>query len=277
MRRQTVFKIFFMILFIVAIVVTGCKKSDSRDKPDVAATNSYLGCAVKDILGTKTPVLLLSQPGMCPGHFDIRPSQVQKLRSCRMLFRFDFQKQLESKLSRLSKSGLRFFEICLSGGLCEPRSYLSTCRQVAESLVEAGLLTRQQADERLETIRLRLEKKQAWCHRQLSGYTDIPVISSVHQEAFCRWLGLKVIATFSGADVGSVNQIDRAVCTGEKAGVKLVIANLPEGRKVADALAHRLGAKVVVFKNFPAANGANCSFDNLLTSNVSELVKGLGR
>ncbi len=282
MWRRMIFRIFFTIVFIVtvfgfAISTVGCKKSDSHEKPEIAATNSYLEAAVRDLLGNDIPVLRLAGPGMCPGHFDIRPSQVQKLRNCRMLLRFDFQKGLESKLSNLSEDGLRFIEICVPGGLCEPPSYLSTCQQIAKILIEAGMLTPQRADERLAEINRRIDKKQKWCRQQLSGFTEIPVISSVHQEAFCRWLGLKVVATFSGADVGSVNQIDRAVCTGEKAGVKLVIANLPEGRKVADSLAKRLGANVVVFRNFPAANGVDCSFDDLLTSNVSELAKEIGR
>ncbi len=272
----------FFILAITTTVfgftfaVVGCNKSDSPKKSEIAVTNSYLEAVVRDLLGKDISVLTLAEPGMCPGHFDIKPSQVQELRSSKLLIRFDFQKGLEAKLSRLSEGGLKFVQVCVAGGLCEPASYLSSCRQVAESLVEADMLTRKQANDRLAEIRGRIDRRQAWCRQQLDGFIDRPVIASVHQKAFCEWLGLKVVATFRGADVESVQQIDNAISAGQQAEVKLVIANLPEGKKVAEALAARLGARVVVFQNFPKA-GNDFPYDDLLVGNVSELLKGIGR
>jgi ABC-type Zn uptake system ZnuABC Zn-binding protein ZnuA len=55
----------------------------------IAVSNSYLGAAVHDVLGQGTPLMLLAEPGMCPGDFDLRPSQDQQLRACRLLLRFD--------------------------------------------------------------------------------------------------------------------------------------------------------------------------------------------
>ena len=55
--------------------------------------------------------------------------------------------------------------------------------------------------------------------------------------------------------------------------MKLIIANLPEGRRTADALAERLGACVVVFGNFPELNNARVSFDELLQGNVAALLR----
>ena len=116
MRRRTNFKFFFTIaVFVFAFAAVGCKKSNSHGKPDVAVTNSYLGCAVKDLLGTEIPVLRLSEPGMCPGHFDIRPSQVAALRNCRVLLRFDFQKNLDLRVVSIDK--LKIAGIYVSGGL----------------------------------------------------------------------------------------------------------------------------------------------------------------
>jgi ABC-type Zn uptake system ZnuABC Zn-binding protein ZnuA len=111
----------------------------------------------------------------------------------------------------------------------------------------------------------------------VDGLKDTPVIVSVHQEAFCKWLGLRPVALFTGDDEAGVGQVDAAVKQGEQAGAKLVIANLPEGRRVADALAERLKAKVVVFGNFPALNNGQSSFDDLLKANVSALLEVAGK
>jgi len=267
--------ILILTLLIAAISSEGCRKPS--DPAAVAATNSLLECAVKDLLGDSTPVLRLGEPGMCPGHFDIRPSQVNDLRRCRVLLRLDFQKSLDRKLSGAKDKGLRIVEIRIPGGLCEPESYLGACRQTAEALVAAGLLDRVAADRRLSEITARIDRKAAQCRQRAAALKGMPVLASVHQEAFCKWLGLNVVATFSGADTADVGQVDEAVRKGEQAGVKRIVANLPEGRRVADALAERLGAKVVVFGNFPALNDGQSSFEDLLDANIAALLKVTGK
>ena len=80
----------------------GCGNKPSEDSAaEIAVTNSYLGCAVLDLCGDDTEVLCLAPPGMCPGHFDISPSQVKQLCDCRMLLLFDFQKSVAETLSRV--------------------------------------------------------------------------------------------------------------------------------------------------------------------------------
>jgi len=266
-----------MLLVLVASVTTlggvvGCR-GRSQTVPPVAATNSLLECAARDLLGDSAPVLRLTEPGMCPGHFDIRPSQVQQLRSCRVLLRLDFQKSLDAKLAAAKSNGLRIAEIRISGGLCESASYLQACRRTADALVEAGLLERGAADGRLIAITERIEQTAARCRRRVEALKGAAVVASVHQQAFCEWLGLRPVAVFTGADSAGVGQVDEAVRQGERAGAKLVIANLPEGRRLADALAERLEATVVVFGNFPAVHEGRLSFDDLLETNVQALLE----
>lgn len=274
MKRGT-FIIFLASVMAIGTVV-GCRKS-SQSAPPVAATNSLLECAAKELLGESTPVLRLAEPGMCPGHFDIRPSQVQQLRSCRVLLRLDFQKSLDTKLAGAKDDGLRIAEIRISGGLCEPESYLEACRQTADALVAANLLARDTADSRLAAIAERVARLADHCRQQVAGLKGTPVVVSVHQEAFCKWLGLQPVALFTGADEAGVGQVDAAVKQGEQAGAKLVIANQPEGRRVADALAQRLKATVVVFGNFPAFSNGQSSFDDLVEANIKALMEATGK
>lgn len=266
------FRILMIAVVTMVACVAGCQRQ-SDDAPPVAATNSLLECAVRDLLGESTAVLRLAEPGMCPGHFDIRPSQVQMLRNCRLMLRLDFQKSLDAKLGGATAHGLVITEIRIPGGLCEPESYLAACQQTADALIAVNLLDRATADQRLAGIRTRIEQTAAICRQKVTDLRDRPVIVSSHQEAFCRWLGLRPVAVFAGADSAGVGQVDHAVRQGEQAGVKLIIANRPEGRRVADALANRLGAQVVVFGNFPALGSGQNSFDDLIEANVDALVK----
>ncbi len=252
---------------------SGCRKPPPP--ADVAASNTFLAAAARDLLGPGRSVACLAGPGMCPGHFDVRPGQVSQLRRCGVLLRLDFQKGLDARLAGPVADGLRIVEVRLPGGLCEPASYLAACRQAADALVDAGLLDRPAADRRLRAVEDRMERLSDDAKAHVAALKNGPVLTSNHQDAFCRWLGLEVAATFRGADAASVGEVDRAVRAGEAAGVRLVIANRPEGRRLADALAARLDAAVVVFDNFPAT-GEDRAFDALVRRNVDALVRAAG-
>ena len=266
-------------LLLLALLPLGCRPSGPvTNRPKLAVTNTYLESAARDLLGDGVTIIRLAEPGMCPGHFDLRPSQVTDLQSCRMLLRFEFQKSLDEKISPSGTNRLAVVAVAIPGGLCRPESYAAACGQVAEAFVASGWLSATEAQRRLRQIAERLERRSAWAKEQIAqaGLAGQPVLASAHQKDFCAWLGLKVVAEFRPADAARVSELDAAIVAGQSAAVKLIVANLPEGRRTADALAERLGVRVVVFGNFPELNNGRVSFDQLLEGNVTALLRGHG-
>jgi len=258
---------------VLAGLGAGCAPSAPSPGPVVATTSPLLKCAVLEMLGPDAArCLSLAGPGMCPGHFDVGPGQVRALRGVQVLLRFDFQADLDSLLEPHVDGGLRIVPVEIRGGMAEPRSFEAVCRQVAEALVAAGLLGREAADQRLADVRVRMEALETWSRQTVraAGLVGRPVLASRHQAAFCRTLGLDVKATFSAADTAGMGEVQSALAAGRAAGATLVIANRPEGRQAADALAERLGARVVVFDNFPDG-GPRDAFSCMVRGNVERL------
>lgn len=270
----------FTLLVQLFLLLSGCSSSSGSSRNDkIASATSYLESAARDVLGEDQTMIRLAEPGTCPGHFDIRPSQAADLRRCRALLRFDFQKSLDSILDRQGTNQAFVVEVIIHGGLCQPESYLSACRQIANAFVTHGLLSQTNADTRLQAVAARLDTlaQQATNRVALAGLKGALVIASVHQKEFCEWLGLKTVATFRAADTSSVAEIDEAISAGKCAEVRLVIANLPEGRRTADALADRLHARVAAFGNFPALQRGRVSFDDLVSGNIYALITAAQR
>lgn len=264
-------------LFLV-LLLSGCNQSaPPATGATVATTTSYLEAVTRDLLGTEVAVLRLAEPGACPGHFDIRPSQAQELRRCRALLRFDFQKSLDAKFSVAGTNGPAIMEVALHGGMGVPANYLTACRQAADHFVAMGMLSHDRAAARLAAIASRIDSlsRDATNRVTQAGLAQIPVIASGHQRDFCEWLGLKVVATFRPADAARIREIETAIGNGRHANVRLVIANLPEGRRTADALAARLDARVVTFENFPALHQGTVAFDQMLAANVDALLRAI--
>jgi ABC-type Zn uptake system ZnuABC Zn-binding protein ZnuA len=265
---------------VCGLLATGCeKKTDTENHADIAVTNSYLGCAVLDLYGDDTEVLCLAPPGMCPGHFDISPSQVKQLCDCRVLLLFDFQKQVAETLSRMKEKGLKTTFVEESGGLCVPETYLTVCRKISEILSTEYPERKAQYQQRLQVIENDLKQLQQELFEQMrqAGISSAKVLASNHQADFVNWLGLETIATFIGSDIETVTGIDRCIRKAEGQDVRFVIANKQEGTALAEALAERLGARAVVFSNFPELRGQDSGFDILLRANVEALLQANAR
>ena len=264
---------------ILGLAVAGCQRPVPGPGFRVATSTSYLEAAAGDLMETEFATLRLAEPGSCPGHFDIRPSQAAELRQCCALLRFDFQNSLDGVLEGEGTNHLQIIGVSAGAGLCKPDTYLAICRQVAEGLVQGEWLARTNAGTRMQALAERMQALAKECTNRVAraGLTGVPVIASAHQKEFCEWLGLKVESSFRAADTASIAEIDEAIRKGQLAGVKFVIANLPEGRRTADALAQRLGAKVVVFENFPALSNGRVSFDAMVRRNIEGLLGAPGR
>jgi len=258
----------------------GCPDGpDRQGNVDIAVTSSYLACAVRDLCGDQMNVLCLVPPGMCPGHFDISPSQLVQLRTCKMLLLFDFQEQVEQKLSRLKQEGLDTALVKKAGGLCVPENYLETCRQVCGILSAKNPETAEQYRRRLELLKHRIEslKKELLERVRRAGLSSAGAVASNHQTDFLSWLGLDTIATFIGSDIETVAGIERCINKAQGHNVRFVVANEQEGTGLAKAMAERLGAEAVVFSNFPDNQAGPGGFDELLRANVKALLEAAGR
>ena len=272
-----------ILLAAIAVSQLNCTDSeDGKDRPEIAVANSYLKCVVSDLAGGRTQVLCLTPPGMCPGHFDISPPQIDQLRGCRILLLFDFQSSLEDMLKRLQDKGLEMHVVRPRPGLCIPDTYMGIAEDVSEILSTQYPARRNLYEKRLAAMKKRLgecgdEAVNEIRRRRLNGSA---VLASDHQDRFCAWLGLEVTSTFSGRDVQTASGLNRSLRGLEDRSIRFVIANKQEGTGLAEALADHLGARMVVFSNFPdASTGENqcLCFDRLMQRNLSALFEAAGR
>ncbi len=259
----------------ISYILTGCKNTASdQNPPEIAVTNSYLQCVVEDLCDDQKEVFCLAPPGMCPGHFDISPGQVNKLCKCRILLRFDFQKGIDESLSRMEDKGLKIVSVRALPGLCVPETYLAACQDVCSILSQQYPEREEQYKQRVKLIEKRLENLGAELLMKIkrSSLGTAKVLASNHQVEFCNWLGLETIATFVGSDAETVSNIQNCLGKAKEYNISFVIANKQEGTALAEALAERLGAKVVVFNNFPNVDNRPDNFDWLLSENVQALL-----
>lgn len=253
----------------------GCRHETDVPPAEIVVSNSYLYAVVRDLCGDETAIFCVVPPGMCPGHFDIRPSDVRRLYAGRVLLAFDFQQAIGGILPQ-DGSGPAFHTITPPEGMCIPASYLEMAQQTAEILIAEYPDRAAHFRDRLEAIGSRIAALEQECAdtMQQLGLIDAPVLTSRHQAAFAEWLGMTVVATFTGRDAETAANINAALRQSDGSGVRWIIANRQEGTQLAEAMADRLGAPAAVFSNFPAVFAdtlAAPAFDAMVRDNLRQL------
>jgi len=275
-RRTIVHMIVGASLAMPATV--GCAKQDhpAVDKPSLAVTTSYIECAVNDLTRGEFHIARLLPPGGCPGHFDLAPHAFDQLRHSELLFRFHFQEGLDQKLGRLVEGGLRVAPLHAPDGLSVPSTYEAVCAAACDALCDRWPKQTQDFRARLAEVRQRLNRLGDHARRRIkeADLLGAKVLASGHQAAFCRWLGLNVVGTFAGDQVGKLSELADAVGTQEKGAPRLIVANRQEGDRLARALADRLGGRCVVLSNFPTMEPNQSTFDAMVADNIHALVQG---
>ena len=105
MLRRVIVSIAIAMAFLS---LDGCKhNSQSCSEAEIAAGNTYIQSAVEAICGDDMDVFGLVSGGMCPGHFDISPSQVSQLSRSKVLLVFDFPSAVKQDRSGLQEHHLR--------------------------------------------------------------------------------------------------------------------------------------------------------------------------
>jgi zinc transport system substrate-binding protein len=253
------------------------RSPETASSEKIAVSNSWLECCVRDLAGADCEIIRICPPGSCPGHFDVRPGAVSDLRDCRLLFLFDFQQSMSERLRAVSKDRLDLISVAAPGGLCVPSTYLAGCEAIHAVLVEAYPEAHAALDTAMDSVRERMGalEDEVLERIQAAGLSGAPVVTSGHQEGFCRWLGLEPVGTYSGSETASPAQIDALLEKGSSSGARGVVANLQEGAQAGEALSHQLGAPLIVFSNFPSMSGGEMSFDALVRSNVNRLLEAI--
>jgi ABC-type Zn uptake system ZnuABC Zn-binding protein ZnuA len=260
-----------VLLILIILLASGCRRDTQPvAQTKIAVTNSYFECAVRDLCDD-IPVVCLTPPGMCPGHFDLLPSSAQQLRQCRLLLRFEFQRGMDQQMLRFVENGLQIKEIVSAPGMCIPATYAAVCDQIGQALSICFPEKRDSLQRRILEIKQRMTKLEE--KLRIDGAESINVICSTHQAEFAKSLGFHVVSIFLGSDMATPANMGQCLTAAENKQIQFVIANKQEGTDLAGVLADRLHARPVVFTNFPDTGIETMDFDKMVIENISQLQK----
>jgi len=273
---------------VVALVIglAGCAPDESVDAggaPDIVVGSAHVRAIVRDLSGGAMNPHNLIPPAACPGHCDMRPSDVDAVAGCGALLIHPWQQNMANVQGVINAAGIgqdRVRVVDVPGNWMAPSVQAAAVEAVAAILrdvaSQAAAIDPERVSVRAEAIAARgevlaLELKQA-------GDGSVPVLCSEIQSGFVKWAGFGIASTFARAEDLSVADVEALIRIAEEKKVALVIDNLQSGEvKTSEAVAREVGAVHVVLSNFPGGFDDTETWDKAVRKNVDLLLEATAK
>lgn len=237
----------------------------------LVAGTELIADIVRDLLPGNVELLTLIPASSCPGHHDIRASDMAFFSKAEMVVIHRWQEDYPGipeamEAAQLSQDALKIID--------NRGSFLVPANQIAASIQIAGLLALLEAvdkdalDARLQSRIARINALADECKALLEPYSGTPALSAFMQEEFVRWTGMKVIAHYGRGEDMSPGTLMNLADKGKAAGVVVVVDNIQSGADAGVPLARELKAAHVGFSNFPMFSPEAPTYETLLKLNT---------
>jgi zinc transport system substrate-binding protein len=193
-------------------------------------------------------------PGQCPGHYDVKLSDIQKLKKADMIVSFRGMPFMD----KADPDG-RVHLLVDAGGRnwMAPNSYIYGLELLANDLSkrfpkDKGEIARRKEDA-VRKVKARANSLTQKVKR--AGISGKPVIASAMQKEPLEWMGFRVVGEYGRPEAMSARDVVRLAKSGRDQQAIAVVDNLQSGPDAGKGIAEAMGAPHVVLTNFPSEKG----------------------
>ncbi|HDI01735.1 MAG TPA: zinc ABC transporter substrate-binding protein [Candidatus Bathyarchaeota archaeon] len=271
-----------VVLSAVANLAVGqaaCEEGGGHELYVVCMT-TVLASIVEQIGGPYVSVEAIVPPGFCPGHYDVRPSDVEAIREADLIIGHIAVFPWVEDLFEAAGRPIEDLHM-ISGPWNTPTSAISYVSAITALLCEHA--TNSTMGDYFTTMNATLCSELLSLADELQGkaselgVSDVKVICMEWQVSFVSWLGFNITATFPPQERMSAADVEALVELGREEGVAIVIDNLQSGTEVGTEIAREIGAEHVVLTNFPGAVPGTNTLADMIRYNAEQLFNATSR
>jgi zinc transport system substrate-binding protein len=193
-------------------------------------------------------------PGQCPGHYDIKLTDIEKMKKADLVVAFRGMPFMKTATG----DSRRLLSVDAEGrNWMAPESYLHGLNFLAERLAEYFPEDRDKIlSRRREAVRAVKEGAASLLQRiGRAGLNGKPVIVSSLQKEPLEWMGFRVAEEYGRPEAMSAQEVVRLVKIGREHKAVAVVDNLQSGPDAGKGIAETLGVPHLVLTNFPSEKG----------------------
>ena len=280
MRRKIL--IGLVIAALVGTLVTVLVLAQhAQPSPDIMTGSSLITNIIQDVADGKLETRTLIPPGVCPGHYDVKPSDIEALANSKAIFIHDYQQSFQNiagAIEAAENPDLVITVINVTGNWMVPAVQAEAVDKIAQALGEIdpenAAYYQGKAAERAQAILAKGEEVEDSLLE--AGLEEVKVICADMQQGFVKWAGFDVVATFGRPEDLTPAEMKELIDTAKEAGVALVIDNLQSGAAtLGAAMEQDVEAIPITISNFPGGLENTKTWEKAIDKNVDLLLEAL--
>jgi zinc transport system substrate-binding protein len=280
MRRKVL--IGLLIAALVGTLVTVLVLAQhAQPSVDIMAGSSLIANIIQDVAGDKLETRTLIPPGLCPGHYDVKPSDIVALANSTALFIHDYQQNFQNIVGAIEAAenpDLVITVLNVTGNWMVPAVQAEAVDKIAQALGEIdpenAAYYQQRAADREQAILAHGQEVENTL--QEAGVEGVKVICADMQAGFVMWAGFNITATYGRPEDLSSLDVNQLITEAKDTGVALIIDNLQSGSTMLGAsIEQDVEAIPVTISNFPGGLENTETWEKAIDKNVDLLLEAL--
>jgi zinc transport system substrate-binding protein len=280
MRRKILVGV--VIAAVVGILVTAFVLAQhAQPSTDIMAGSSLIANIIQDVADDKLETRALIPPGVCPGHYDVKTSDIEALANSKAIFIHDYQQYFQNingAIEAAENPDLIITVLNVTGNWMVPAVQAEAVDKIAQALGEIdpenAAYYQERASDREQAILAYGDDVKN--ELQEAGVEGVKVICAEMQAGFVGWAGFDIVATFGRPEDLTPAQVADLIVDAQEAGVALVIDNLQSGSTtLGTAMGQDIEAIPVTISNFPGGLENTETWEKSIDKNVDLLLEAL--
>jgi zinc transport system substrate-binding protein len=275
-------KMIFFLGILTAVILLMGSSSGYAEKAGMEKSKTHHTIVTSDTILWSMAVSLLPPnrytveailpPGQCPGHYDLKLSDIEKIKKADWIIAFRGM----PFLNQADLDGRAQLFVDANGrNWMAPDSYIYGLNRLADELSIRFPKDRNEISKRKETASHQVIKEANSLKNETrrAGFAGKTVIAAALQKEPLEWMGFRVVSEYDRPESISAKDVVRLLQTGRDRRVVAVVDNLQSGPDTGKSIAESLGRPHVVLTNFPTDRGYLAT----LKENVNTVLDALTR
>ena len=279
-RLHLIVTVLVLLSLFVVILLGGCS-TESSAKLKVVTTTSLIAQIVERVGGDEVSVVNIIPPAQCPGHFDVKPGDIQKLADARLFIIHNWQgeKFSDDLVASANNKNLTTVKVELAGNWMTPPVQRDAADKIAATLVQIDPDSSAAYQKAATEYKSKVTDKESEIKAKLGqvNLSAVNVLCDEQQADFVKWAGLNIIATYGRPETFTLQVVKDLVDKGREGKVTLVIDNMQTGGESGKSLAEQLGVKHIVLSNFPGGYENTETWEKAIDKNIELILDSVGK
>jgi ABC-type Zn uptake system ZnuABC Zn-binding protein ZnuA len=268
-----------VILLTLVVLPLGCA-TEATPKLKVVTTTSLIASIAEKVGGDKIDVANIIPPAQCPGHFDVKPGDIQMLSDAELFLMHGWQGEMFSTdlINSADNPELKVVSLNILGNWMTPTVQAQAVGNITSTLAEIDPQNASyyQSNAESELAAITAKGNELKAKLAAGNLSQVNVLCDAQITDLVQWAGFNVVASYPRPEDISAKKMQELIDQGKQAGVVIVIGNLQSGTSdVGITIASGIGAVQVTLSNFPGGFNNTETWEKAIEKDVDLMLEAV--